>query len=77
VPVVAARLETLEAHFDDGEVVFFEPGDARSLAAAIRWVIEHPDEALVRAARAAERAREYAWPHQRKRYLEVLGRAGG
>jgi glycosyltransferase involved in cell wall biosynthesis len=72
LPVVAARLETIAAHFGEGEVTFFEPNDAGSLAHAIRWVAEHPDEASTRAERAERRASAYAWSGQRERYLAVL-----
>jgi glycosyltransferase involved in cell wall biosynthesis len=61
VPVVVARLETLAAHFGPDEVTFFEAGDAGSLAAAIRWVYEHRDQARAKAARARVRAERYSW----------------
>jgi glycosyltransferase involved in cell wall biosynthesis len=72
LPVVAARLETIAAHFAEDEVTFFEPDDAGSLARALRWVAEHPGEARNRAERAERRARAYAWNGQRERYLAVL-----
>ena len=72
IPAVVARLETLAAHFDDDHVTFFEPGDPESLAEAIAWVAEHPDEARAKAERARERAAEYSWRRNRERYLELL-----
>jgi len=75
MPVVVSRLETLAAHFADDEVTFFEPGSAESLAAAIRWVVEHPADAKARAECATERARTYTWTQQRERYLALLARA--
>jgi glycosyltransferase involved in cell wall biosynthesis len=70
LPAVVARLETLEAHFGDDEVTFFEPGDATSLAAALRWIAAHPAEAEAKAQRARERvARQYSWALSRARYL--------
>ena len=53
-------------------MTFFAPDDAASLARAIRWVAEHPDEARARAERARVRASAYAWSGQRERYLAVL-----
>ena len=73
IPVVVARLETLAAHFGPEEVTFFEPGDASSLATALRWVIEHPAEAQERAERAQLRAREYAWSRGRETLLSIYG----
>jgi glycosyltransferase involved in cell wall biosynthesis len=72
IPVVVSRLETLVAHFDRDEVTFFEPGDAASLAEAIAWAAEHPEEARERADRAERRARQYSWPLSRQRLLEAL-----
>ena len=42
VPAIVARLPVQAAHFDETEVTFFDPGDAASLAEAIRWVAAHP-----------------------------------
>lgn len=72
VPVVVSRLETLESHFGDDEVTFFEPGDALSLAEAVRWVATHPKEAQAKTRRATERAADYSWKRQRERYLSLL-----
>jgi glycosyltransferase involved in cell wall biosynthesis len=73
LPVVVARLQTLEAHFGEQEVTFFEPGDPRSLAAALRWVATHRAEAEAKSERARARvAREYSWPMNRVRYLEAI-----
>src|SRR5205085_10101871 len=55
IPVVVAKLETLEAHFSDAEVTFFKPGDPESLADAFRWIATHPDEANAKTGRARER----------------------
>jgi glycosyltransferase involved in cell wall biosynthesis len=65
-------LQTLAAHFSSDEVTFFDPGDAESLAAAIAWVAEHPEDARAKAKRARERAQEYSWSASRVRFLEAL-----
>ena len=72
VPAVVAELEVQAEHFDDTEVTFFKPGDAHSLAQAIRWVAANPQEARAKAQRARERAQAYAWPHQRDCYQRLL-----
>jgi glycosyltransferase involved in cell wall biosynthesis len=72
VPVVVSRLQTLEAHFGPDEVTFFTPGDPQSLAEAIAWVAEHPEEAREKAVRAERRAERYAWPENRARLLKAL-----
>jgi glycosyltransferase involved in cell wall biosynthesis len=77
LPAVVARLETLEAHFSDDEVTFFEPGNAPSLAAAVRWVVACPSEAQAKAQRARARVgREYSWAANRARYLAAIAGDG-
>jgi glycosyltransferase involved in cell wall biosynthesis len=71
IPVVVSRLETLAAHFGPDEVTFFDPGDAASLAAALRWVFEHPDAAREKAARARARASQYGWSQGREELQRV------
>jgi glycosyltransferase involved in cell wall biosynthesis len=41
IPVIAARLRTIEHYFDDA-VSFFEPGDPADLARAIKQIHRHP-----------------------------------
>lgn len=77
VPAVVAELEVQAAHFDETEVTFFKPGDAHSLAQAIRWVAANPQEAAVKAQRARTRAEAYSWPHQRDAYQRLLAELAG
>jgi glycosyltransferase involved in cell wall biosynthesis len=73
LPVVVARLETLETHFGEEEVTFFEAGDSTSLAAALRWIATHPAEARAKTERARARvARDYSWAMNRDRYLKAV-----
>jgi glycosyltransferase involved in cell wall biosynthesis len=73
LPAVVARLETLEAHFCEDEVTFFEPGDAASLAAALRWVAAQRREAEAKVQRARARvAREYSWAANSARYVAAM-----
>ena len=77
LPVVVARLETLQGHFSEQEVTFFTPGDSASLARALKWVATHPREAKAKADRARARvALEYSWPTNRDRYLAAVELCG-
>jgi glycosyltransferase involved in cell wall biosynthesis len=70
MPVAVARLETLTRHFDADEVLFFDPGDAASLAAALTAIARDPAAAAERADRARARAAaEYSWARNRERLL--------
>ena len=73
VPVVAAGLATIREHFSDGEVLFFEPGDATALAAALLEIARDPEAAARRAQAARRRYDAYRWPTYGRRYLELLG----
>lgn len=75
VPVVCAGLPTLRAHFKEDELLFYAPGDVADLTAKLGWALDHPaemNEMAVRAQRHYER--DYAWPQQRKVFLDVLER---
>jgi glycosyltransferase involved in cell wall biosynthesis len=72
IPVVVSHLDTLAAHFGPDEVTFFEPGDAASLAQAIAWVAQNPNEALDKAVRAQHRAEAYSWAASSARLLATL-----
>lgn len=72
IPVVAARLHTIEHYFGGGAVKFFEPGNPAELADAIEELYQHPEhrEELVRRAR---RVIEWlSWANERKRYCQEI-----
>jgi glycosyltransferase involved in cell wall biosynthesis len=72
IPVAVAGLPTLRAHFADDEVLFFTPGDADALAAALLAIARDPQAALARAEAARRRARAYAWETSAVRYVGLL-----
>jgi glycosyltransferase involved in cell wall biosynthesis len=76
IPVVAASLPTLRAHFSPDELLFFEPGSASSLSAALLEVARDPDAAARRRDAAFERyTAEYRWGIHAGNYCDVLDRA--
>ena len=73
IPVVSADLPTIREHFTDDELLFFRPGDARSLAHALLAVARDPTGARKRASAAFERyKRDYDWRTNAERYASVL-----
>jgi glycosyltransferase involved in cell wall biosynthesis len=73
IPVVSADLPTIRAHFTDDELLFFRPGDARSLAAAFLAVARDPIGARKRATAAFDRYKsEYHWKANAERYASIL-----
>jgi glycosyltransferase involved in cell wall biosynthesis len=75
-PVVASRLPMVERTFAD-DVVMYEPGDARDLAAAIMGVMDDGPAREARVARALERVRGLAWEVESDRYLALVERLLG
>jgi glycosyltransferase involved in cell wall biosynthesis len=72
IPVIAARLRTVEYYFGDGAVELFEPGSVSDLARAIKLLYNNPDlrERLVeRAGRALEALN---WQNQRNEYYRAI-----
>ncbi len=72
IPVAAAGLPTLREHFTDDEVLFFTPGDADALAAALLAIARDPAVAQTRAMAARRRARAYAWQTNAARYVQLI-----
>jgi glycosyltransferase involved in cell wall biosynthesis len=72
LPAVAPALPVIERYFGPGELRFFAPGDAASLAGALADVVARPREARARAERAGRRLEEIAWAAQRERYLALV-----
>jgi len=77
IPVAVAGLPTLREHFSDDEVVFFEPGDADSLAAALLAIARDPAAARARVEAARRRAYAYAWDANAARYVRLLDHLSG
>jgi glycosyltransferase involved in cell wall biosynthesis len=71
LPTIASRLRSVSAAHDDSRLEYFEPGDAASLAAAIRRLHDDPArrEELARNGRAA--LEHSGWGAQAELYLEV------
>jgi glycosyltransferase involved in cell wall biosynthesis len=72
IPVIAARLRTVEHYFGDGAVELFEPANVADLARAIRLLYNNPDlraRLVVRARRALEALN---WLNQRAEYYRAI-----
>jgi glycosyltransferase involved in cell wall biosynthesis len=72
IPVIAARLRTIENYFGDGGVEFFEPGNFEDLARTIMRLYLDPAlrDRLVDRARVALNALN--WENQRNEYLRTI-----
>jgi glycosyltransferase involved in cell wall biosynthesis len=73
IPAVAADLETIREHFSAKEILYFEPGDARSLASRVLEIAVDQEASAQRAARARRRYEHYRWPISAREYVAALG----
>ncbi len=73
IPVVCARLETIEHYFDQSALRFFEPGRADRLAQAIEAVHARPEETrcMIERARTVA-AKQLSFEEQRRRYYQTI-----
>jgi glycosyltransferase involved in cell wall biosynthesis len=72
IPVIAARLRTIEYYFSGDSVCFFDPGDASSLASAIERVCRSPELSAQLSANAGKVAEHLSWHEQRKHFLDSI-----
>jgi glycosyltransferase involved in cell wall biosynthesis len=76
IPTVCSRLPSIEEQFGPDALAYFEPGDARGLAAQLRWLLANPEEARQIAIRAELAIADITWESASRRYLEALGIPG-
>jgi glycosyltransferase involved in cell wall biosynthesis len=72
IPVISARLRTVEHYFGDDAIRFFEPGNPADLAAAIAELRDNRERGEALARRAWEVADTLSWKHQSKRYFDAI-----
>ncbi len=72
LPVACSGITTMRHYFDDDELMFFEPGNARDLARAIRDLLTDPAAAQERAARSRIKLRKLDWPAQKETLVATV-----
>jgi glycosyltransferase involved in cell wall biosynthesis len=72
IPVIAARLRTVEHYFGDGAAQLFEAGDPADLAAAIENLYADGGRAAEIAGRASAVAEALSWSHQRENFFKAI-----
>jgi len=72
LPVIASRLPSLTALFNDRSIHYFDPNNAQSLAQAVAGVCHHPTVSEEYAVRAARTYEDFSWPIMAQRYLDLI-----
>jgi glycosyltransferase involved in cell wall biosynthesis len=70
-PVLASRLKSVEAYFDEDALCYFEPSNAESLAQGIWDLYQHPAKRQALAENAQRLYDQYKWEKQKEIYLSV------
>jgi glycosyltransferase involved in cell wall biosynthesis len=77
VPTVCSGIRTMRHYFDDDELMFFEPANARDLARAVRDLLTNPVAAEERAARSRIKLRKLDWPTQKEALVAAVEAQAG
>ena len=77
LPVVASRLPSLTALFDETSLHYFAPGAAADLANKIAALCGNPQARKEYADRAAVTYEKFSWPIMAERYLALIKRLNG
>jgi glycosyltransferase involved in cell wall biosynthesis len=72
-PVIAPAVPGIQDYFSDGQLIFFELGDAIDLARKLEYVYLHPElvEKTVRLGQAVYR--DHKWSVERARFTNLVG----
>jgi glycosyltransferase involved in cell wall biosynthesis len=68
-PIITSDLPTVRDVLSHETAVFCKPGDTQSLVLALRWIKDHPQEAMERAAKAQELVKAHTWEERMKRIV--------
>jgi glycosyltransferase involved in cell wall biosynthesis len=74
LPVIASRLDAVRAYYGDDVLEYFEPGDAASLAAAIKRLYADPERRAELSTNGRRALAQNGWSVQREVYLGVYDR---
>ena len=74
IPVVAARLETVEYYFSDGMVSYFEPDDVQSLVSAIYSNYKEKTKSRERAEKSLNFLKKYSWAEHKNELFNLYSK---
>ena len=71
-PVIAPRTPGIQDYFNPESLLFFEPGDAESLAGELIFAALHPAEAATTAQRGQEVYLRHRWTRERQTFTDAV-----
>jgi glycosyltransferase involved in cell wall biosynthesis len=72
-PVIAPAVAGIQDYFGDGQLIFFQLGDAVDLARKLEYVFFHPAEVGRIVREGCEVYAKHKWSAERTRFLDVVG----
>jgi glycosyltransferase involved in cell wall biosynthesis len=72
LPVICSRIGTIEAYFDETQILFTEPGNAKALAERIVELHDDPAKARQLVENADRFLDQHSWEKERDRYYAVI-----
>ena len=70
--VVAADLPSVREVLAEDEAVWAAPGDPKALAAGIRRLVSHPEQARRMGERLRQRAKQYSWEARAEKLVAIM-----
>ena len=70
-PVIASRLCSVSAYFDDASLAYFKPGDPEDLARVILDLYQHPEKRQALVANSQALYACYRWENEKEKYLAM------
>lgn len=72
-PVIAPAVPGIRDYFSDGQLVFFELGDANDLARKLEYVCLHPQEVEKTVELGQAVYRDHRWSAERTKFTNLAG----
>jgi glycosyltransferase involved in cell wall biosynthesis len=70
-PVIASRLRSVSAYFDEASLAYFTPGNPQDLARVILDLYQHPEKRQALVANSQALYARYRWENQKENYLSM------
>jgi glycosyltransferase involved in cell wall biosynthesis len=71
-PVIAPSTKGIRDYFDTSSILFFEPGDASSLARQIVWAAQHEEETKKIVAKGHQVYLDHLWDREKENFVQLV-----
>ena len=71
-PVIVPDTKGIRDYFNPGSILFFNAGDAESLASQIQWVFDHPQDTAALIQKGQDIYRHHLWSKEERRLLRLI-----